>query len=43
VVFGMPGEAARLGGASYTMPPEAIASAIVNLAESGSLMGGTAI
>ncbi len=43
VVFGMPGEAARLGGASYTMSPEAIASAIVNLAESGSLMGGTAI
>jgi two-component system chemotaxis response regulator CheB len=35
VVFGMPGEAVRLGGASYTMPPEAIAAAVVSLAESG--------
>ena len=32
VVFGMPGEAVRLGGASYAMPPEGIASAIVSLA-----------
>jgi two-component system, chemotaxis family, protein-glutamate methylesterase/glutaminase len=35
VVFGMPGEAVRLGGASYTMPPEAIAAAIVGLASAG--------
>ena len=43
VVFGMPGEAVRLGGASYTMPPEAIASAIVNLAGSEDLTGGKTI
>ena len=33
VVFGMPGEAIRLGGAQYTLPPEAIAAAVVSLAE----------
>lgn len=33
VVFGMPGEAVRLGGASYTMTPEGIAAAVVTLAE----------
>jgi hypothetical protein len=32
VVFGMPGEAVRLGGAQYMMPPEAIAAAVVTLA-----------
>lgn len=42
VVFGMPGEAVRLGGVSYTMPPEAIAAAVVNLAETGNTGGGTA-
>ena len=41
VVFGMPGEAVRLGGASYTMPPEAIASAVVSLAETGDWNRGT--
>ena len=35
VVFGMPGEAVRLGGAMYTMPPEAIATAVVSLAAAG--------
>ncbi|HUI70731.1 MAG TPA: chemotaxis-specific protein-glutamate methyltransferase CheB [Spirochaetia bacterium] len=35
VVFGMPGEAVRLDGASYTMPPEAIAEAVVRLATVG--------
>lgn len=35
VVFGMPGEAVRLGGAMYTMPPEAIAAAVVSLAAAG--------
>jgi len=35
VVFGMPGEAVRLDGASYTMPPEAIAAAVVSLAAAG--------
>ena len=42
VVFGMPGEAVRLGGAQYTMPPEAIAAAVVSLAETGDLGRGTA-
>ncbi len=32
VVFGMPGEAMRLGGASYALPPESIAQALVQLA-----------
>ena len=41
VVFGMPGEAVRLGGASYTMPPEAISAAIVSLVETGDLGRGT--
>ena len=41
VVFGMPGEAVRLGGASYTMSPEAIAAAVVSLAETGDLSRGT--
>jgi two-component system chemotaxis response regulator CheB len=40
VVFGMPGEAVRLGGAVYTLPPEAIASAIVTLAGKMSANGG---
>ena len=31
VVFGMPGEAVKLGGAQYTMTPEAIAAAVVSL------------
>jgi two-component system chemotaxis response regulator CheB len=42
VVFGMPGEAVRLGGAQYTMTPEAIAAAVVSLAETGDLSRGTA-
>ena len=41
VVFGMPGEAVRLGGASYIMPPEAIATAIVSLTEMENLSRGT--
>jgi two-component system chemotaxis response regulator CheB len=41
VVFGMPGEAVKLGGASYTMPPEAIAAAVVSLAETGDKSRGT--
>ena len=32
VVFGMPGEAVNLGAATYTLPPEAIASALVTIA-----------
>lgn len=32
VVFGMPGEAIRLGAASYVLPPEKIAPALVTLA-----------
>jgi two-component system, chemotaxis family, protein-glutamate methylesterase/glutaminase len=32
VVYGMPGEAVMLGGATYTLPPEAIASALVSIA-----------
>jgi two-component system, chemotaxis family, protein-glutamate methylesterase/glutaminase len=32
VVFGMPGEAVRLGGASYVLPPESIAQAVVSFA-----------
>jgi two-component system chemotaxis response regulator CheB len=35
VVFGMPGEAVRLDGATYSLSPEAIASAVVALAEKG--------
>ena len=35
VVFGMPGEAVKIGGATYTMPPEAIASALLTLAGKG--------
>jgi len=35
VVFGMPGEAVRLGGAQYTMPPDAIGAAVVSLAAAG--------
>ena len=31
VVFGMPGEAVRLGGASFTMNPEDIAFSVINL------------
>jgi two-component system, chemotaxis family, protein-glutamate methylesterase/glutaminase len=42
VVFGMPGEAVRLGAASYTMPPESIAAAVVSLAEAGDWNRGTA-
>jgi hypothetical protein len=34
-------KAVRLGGASYTMPPEAIAAAVVSLAETGDLSRGT--
>jgi two-component system chemotaxis response regulator CheB len=30
VIFGMPGEAVRLGGASFTMAPENIAAAVVS-------------
>ena len=41
VVFGMPGEAIRLGGAQYTLPPEAIAAAIVCLTDKGKGNGGT--
>jgi two-component system chemotaxis response regulator CheB len=41
VIFGMPGEAVKLGGASYVLPPEAIASAIVSLAGKGSSLLGT--
>jgi two-component system chemotaxis response regulator CheB len=31
VIFGMPGEAVRLGGASFTLPPEGIAAALLSL------------
>jgi two-component system chemotaxis response regulator CheB len=31
VVYGMPGEAARLGAALYTLPPESIAATLANL------------
>jgi two-component system, chemotaxis family, protein-glutamate methylesterase/glutaminase len=40
VVFGMPGEAVKMGGATYTMPPDAIAAAIVSLTLTGELQGG---
>jgi two-component system chemotaxis response regulator CheB len=40
VVFGMPGEAVRLGGATYTLSPEAIASAIVTMAGKAAAPGG---
>jgi len=43
VVFGMPGEAVSLGGASFIMAPEAIAAAVVSLAEAGDVTGGTGI
>jgi two-component system chemotaxis response regulator CheB len=32
VVHGMPGEAIRLGGANYVLPPEKIADIVVDLA-----------
>jgi two-component system chemotaxis response regulator CheB len=35
IIFGMPGEAVRLGGASFTMKPEDIAAAIIKLVASG--------
>jgi two-component system chemotaxis response regulator CheB len=41
VVFGMPGEAVKLGGAMHVLPPEAIASALVRIAEKGPAPGGT--
>ncbi len=41
VIFGMPGEAVKLGGAQYTMPPEAIAAAVVNLVETRGPSRGT--
>jgi len=31
VIFGMPGEAVRLGGASYILPPERIAATVLDL------------
>jgi two-component system chemotaxis response regulator CheB len=40
VVFGMPGEAVKLGGACYTLPPEAIASTLVTVVRSSSQRGG---
>jgi two-component system, chemotaxis family, protein-glutamate methylesterase/glutaminase len=42
VVFGMPGEAVKLEGASYIMPPEIIAAIVAGLAEKRNLSGGTA-
>jgi two-component system chemotaxis response regulator CheB len=38
VVYGMPGEAVMLGGATYTLSPEAIASALVSIAGNGGTM-----
>ena len=35
VVFGMPGEAVRLGGATYTMTPEAIGAAVAGMTDAG--------
>ncbi len=37
IVFGMPGEAVRLGAAKYVFPPERIATALVELVRSVSL------
>jgi len=39
VVFGMPGEAVRLGAASYVLPPEKIAAALASFASEGRKAG----
>ena len=31
IVYGMPGEAVRLGGATFILPPEKIAPAVLSL------------
>ena len=42
VVFGMPGEAVRLGAATYVLPPEKIAAMLNEMVESGSELAVTA-
>jgi two-component system, chemotaxis family, protein-glutamate methylesterase/glutaminase len=40
VIFGMPGEAVRLEGASFVMPPEGIAAAVIDLMKPANARAG---
>jgi two-component system chemotaxis response regulator CheB len=42
VIFGMPGEAVKIGGASFILPPERIAAAVLDLVRGSNIRMGAA-